>query len=234
MDTPRTSFRKPTTRTAVASRAARGCPDRERRRQLIEVAEGVFLEKGYHLATMDDIARLAGVSKKTIYVEFPGKAVLFDALLTERLAPLATPLPEDGRPMASVLCEYLQSVARIALSPRQIALTRLMVAESPRSPEVAQVLRAQRICNGDSALTVWLAAQATHGTLRLGDARQAASMLFGMSVGELLLGQLVKADPPPAEHEVTQRIARAVEVFLAAYAQPVTRTAARTPLRGRL
>ena len=209
----------------------------ERRRQLIAVAERVFLEKGYHLATMDDIARLAGVSKKTIYVEFAGKAALFDALLAERLAPLAAPIPEDGRPMAAVLSEYLLSVARIALSPRQIALTRLMVAESPHSPEVAQALRAQAVCNGDSALDAWLATQAARGALRLPDARQAGAMLFGMSIGELLLAQLIKADPPPAPSEVARRIELAVGMFLAAYAQPEgappLRAAARGPARPR-
>jgi AcrR family transcriptional regulator len=213
--------RTPAVPAACGPLTSRGCPDRERRRQLIAVAERVFLEKGYHLATMDDIARLAGVSKKTIYVEFHGKAALFDALLAERLAPLAAPIPEDGRPMAAVLSDYLLSVARFALSARQIALTRLMVAESPHSPEVAQALRAQAVCNGDSALDAWLATQAARGTLRLSDARQAGAMLFGMSIGELLLAQLVKADPPPAESEVARRIELAVAMFLAAYAQPV-------------
>ena len=75
----------------------RACPESARRHQLIEVAEEIFLERGYHAATVDDIARRAGMSKKTIYVMFESKAALFDALLSARLAPLAEPIPDDGR-----------------------------------------------------------------------------------------------------------------------------------------
>jgi AcrR family transcriptional regulator len=197
----------------------RPCPCGERRRQLIEVAEQVFLEKGYHQATMDDIARRAGMSKKTIYVVFPGKAALFDALLAERLAPLAAPIPDDGRPLAVALEEFLHAAARVALSSRQLALTRLLVAESPQSPEVVEALRAQSVCNGHGALDLWLATQAARGTLRLSDPREAAAMLFGMSIGQLVLAQIVKADPPPSEAAVTHRIAQSVRMFLAAFAR---------------
>jgi AcrR family transcriptional regulator len=206
---------------AGSSRAPRRyCVESERRHQLIAVAEQIFLEKGYHAATMDDIARRAGMSKKTIYLVFPSKAALFDALLGERFAPLAAPIPDDGRPMATVLMEFLTTVAHIALSPRQLALTRLMVAEVPHSPEVVQALRSQGVCQGDSALDVWLGQQAARGTLRLDDPRQAADILFGMSIGELILGQLVKADPPPSEDQVAQRIQLAVQMFLRACSTP--------------
>jgi AcrR family transcriptional regulator len=38
----------------------------ERRAQVIDAAEPVFLDKGYHLATMDQVASRAGMSKKTL------------------------------------------------------------------------------------------------------------------------------------------------------------------------
>jgi len=196
----------------------RGCAEAVRRHQLIEVAEEVFLERGYHAATMDDIARRAGMSKKTIYVMFQSKAALFHALLAARLAPLATPIPDDGRPHAEVLRLFLHSVARLVLSPRQMALTRLMIAESPQSPDVVRALRSQAVCNGDGALEAWLARQLARGTLTLDDPREAAAMLFGMSIGELALHQLAKGGPMPSEAELTRRIELSVRMFLAAHA----------------
>jgi TetR/AcrR family transcriptional repressor of mexJK operon len=197
----------------------RACPESARRHQLIEVAEEIFLERGYHAATVDDIARRAGMSKKTIYVMFESKAALFDALLSARLAPLAEPIPDDGRSLAQILVEFLSSVAHLVLSPRQIALTRLMIAESPRSPDVVRALRSQAVCNGDGALETWLAQQVRRGTLALCDPREAASMLFGMSIGELALRQLVKGEPMPSEDELARRIELSVHMFLAAHAQ---------------
>jgi AcrR family transcriptional regulator len=205
---------------AVGVVRARPCPEALRRGQLIDVAEQVFLERGYHLATMDDIARRAGMSKKTIYLVFPSKAALFDALLTERLAHLATPIADDGRPMHAVLLSFLTQMAHHALSARQMALMRLVVAESPHSPEVVQALKRQAICKNESALDAWLAAQVQRGALRLTDPREARSMLFGMSIGELVLCQLLKADPPPSESEVARRIELSVHAFLAAFATP--------------
>jgi TetR/AcrR family transcriptional regulator of autoinduction and epiphytic fitness len=211
----------------------RSVAEEAKRAQLIEMAEEVFLEKGYHAATVDEIARRAGVSKKTIYVMFDSKAALFDALLSARLAPLATPLPEDGQPLADVLIDFLTGVARSVLSPRHIALTRLMIAESPRSPEIEMALTRQAVCNGDGALEVWLAHQATRGVLACEDAHEAASMLFGMSIAELMLNQLVKSRSPLHERDIVRRIGVSVRMFLATFARVPDRSRARRGTRRR-
>ncbi|MFD1859893.1 TetR/AcrR family transcriptional regulator [Aeromicrobium camelliae] len=56
-------------------------PRTARRAQLLEVARGVFVEQGYHAASMDEIAERAGVSKPVLYQHFPGKLDLYLALL---------------------------------------------------------------------------------------------------------------------------------------------------------
>jgi AcrR family transcriptional regulator len=200
-------------------RRPRGFHDEAKRGQLIETAEEVFLEGGYHAATMDEIARRAGMSKKTIYVMFASKAALFDALLHARLAPFAAPLPDDQRPMEEILVEFLTGVARLVLSPRHLALTRVMIAESPCSPDIGAVLRRQAVCNGDGALEAWLERQTARGALACDDAREAASMLFGMTIGELMLNQLVKTYSPPQEHAIARRIRTSVHMFLGAFAR---------------
>ena len=56
-------------------------PREERRAQLLEAAQAVFVESGYHAAGMDEIADRAGVSKPVLYQHFPGKHELYLALL---------------------------------------------------------------------------------------------------------------------------------------------------------
>lgn len=56
-------------------------PRSARRAQLLEVALEVFVEQGYHAASMDEIAERAGVSKPVVYQHFPGKLDLYLALL---------------------------------------------------------------------------------------------------------------------------------------------------------
>lgn len=54
-----------------------------RREQLLQIALGVFAEKGYHAASMNDIADAAGVTKPVLYQHFDSKRDLYLALLDE-------------------------------------------------------------------------------------------------------------------------------------------------------
>jgi AcrR family transcriptional regulator len=63
----------------------------ERRRQqtrdhLLEAAAQVFGERGYHSASLDDIAAAAGFTKGAVYSNFKSKEDLFLALLESRFA----------------------------------------------------------------------------------------------------------------------------------------------------
>jgi AcrR family transcriptional regulator len=53
---------------------------------IMDAAEEVFVEKGYHDASMDEIAARAGVAKGTLYQHFPGKEDLVFALFERSLA----------------------------------------------------------------------------------------------------------------------------------------------------
>ncbi|NHA66925.1 TetR/AcrR family transcriptional regulator [Phycicoccus flavus] len=66
--------------SSTATRSTR-MPRSERRAQLLEAAQAVFVQSGYHAAAMDEIAEHAGVSKPVLYQHFPGKLDLYLALL---------------------------------------------------------------------------------------------------------------------------------------------------------
>ena len=79
------------TSTHTDTPAASGCRAVGRRAQLLDAAQAVFVQSGYHAAAMDDIADRAGVSKPVLYQHFPGKLDLYLALLDkhcEALEPL--------------------------------------------------------------------------------------------------------------------------------------------------
>ena len=52
-----------------------------KRRQILDGARKVFMDLGFDAASMGEIARTAGVSKGTLYVYFPSKIDLFEALV---------------------------------------------------------------------------------------------------------------------------------------------------------
>ena len=58
-------------------------PADQRRRQLLDIACGVFAQNGFHASAMDDIAAAAGVTKPVLYQHFTSKRELFAELLGE-------------------------------------------------------------------------------------------------------------------------------------------------------
>ncbi len=50
----------------------------ERRRQLLDAAVEAFLRFGFKKASMDDVARAAGVSRQALYLHFANKEALFE------------------------------------------------------------------------------------------------------------------------------------------------------------
>ena len=77
-------------------------PRADRERQMIEVAEDVFAERGYAAASMDDIAERVGVSKPMLYEYFRSKEGLLLACITQARAELrdATERAITGAPTA--------------------------------------------------------------------------------------------------------------------------------------
>lgn len=58
-------------------------PAAERRRQLFDVALGVFATRGFHATSMDDVAEAAGVTKPVLYQHFRSKRKLYLELLED-------------------------------------------------------------------------------------------------------------------------------------------------------
>lgn len=64
-------------------------PRELRRRQLLAVAEGLFVERGYAGASMDELATRAGVSKPVIYDLLGSKHAVFEACMAAAADELA-------------------------------------------------------------------------------------------------------------------------------------------------
>ena len=190
-----------------------------RLRHVLGVASAEFVRHGYAEANVSRIARDAGVSKKTIYARYPGKADLLVAVVSD----LATRYYE--RVMAAmsasagdpehVLTSFGSQAARNWATPEAVGIYRLVVSEVARFPELASIYR-NTMDRFRTTLAEYLREQCTAGTLDIADA-DAASHQFGMLVyGEIreksLLGETVTDD------DIDAVVRRAVHVFFTAYA----------------
>src|SRR5262249_24082656 len=140
-----------------------------RREKLIAAAEDAFLENGYHAARMDSIARRAGMSKKTLYRHFETKEALFAAVIGARAAAFMaqTDLPTISASPREALIALLGQVARLVLTPRSVALYRVVIAEGQRYPELANAFYREGPAKGRGPITRWLTAQKESGVLNI-------------------------------------------------------------------
>jgi AcrR family transcriptional regulator len=133
----------PTTETGP--RTARGA----RRRELIlDAAAAVFAERGYHAASIVDIANRAEIAKSVIYDHFASKADLHKALIeAEMEALIAHVAASVPAPEAASHEERLRAGidAFFSYVEQRPATWRLLVRDAPADPELLEVhARVQR------------------------------------------------------------------------------------------
>jgi AcrR family transcriptional regulator len=103
---------------SIDGRRVSRLPRSQRRAQLLDAAQRVFVANGYHSAAMDDIAERAGVSKPVLYQHFPSKLDLYLALLETQAETIVAAIKQalartdDNRErIHGVLCAYFDFVS---------------------------------------------------------------------------------------------------------------------------
>ena len=78
-------------------------PAAERREQLLDVATTVFSDRGFHGASMNDVAQAAGVTKPVLYQHFPSKRDLYLELVEGVSGQLAETVTTAARTKSDAL-----------------------------------------------------------------------------------------------------------------------------------
>jgi len=121
---------------------ARKAEPAARRDAILDAALTVFAERGFEAARLDDVAAQAGVAKGTLYLYFKDKEALFEEVvrsaaspIVERLSVLAT---APDMPMTLMLDALFGLFEKEVLGTRRKLLIRLIIAEGPRFPRIAE------------------------------------------------------------------------------------------------
>ena len=129
----------------------------EAKSRILEAANKVFAEKGYHEATMDDIAKRLGVSKGAIYLYFPSKEDLFEAMC--KTAPQAfkeilySSFSTDTNPVQSAT-QFFDKMLKLSASNPGLSFE--ILSEASRSPTLKRILK-QNHAEYEAVLTGFLA-----------------------------------------------------------------------------
>src|SRR5271167_3930403 len=126
---------------ATLERPATGPADDEgaKRRQIVDGARAMFLAQGFDAASMNDIARAAGVSKGTLYVYFKNKEELFEAIVEQECEAQAEGIfdidPND-HDVEAVLTRLGIAYVKFLCRPEKASAIRTVIAIAERMPEL--------------------------------------------------------------------------------------------------
>jgi AcrR family transcriptional regulator len=124
----------------------------ERRGAIIEAAMDEFIARGFAATRLDDVASRAGVAKGTIYLHFKDKEALFEELIRTAIVPLVNRLAGGPPPVGGSVRDMVEGFARTFIqevtTTRRGDIVRLIVAEGPRFPEIADFYYREVVSKG--------------------------------------------------------------------------------------
>jgi AcrR family transcriptional regulator len=133
----------------AANRAERAA---ERRGAIIEAAMDEFIARGFAATRLDDVAKRAGVAKGTIYLHFKDKESMFEELIRTAIVPLVVRLssspPPPGASVRDMVEGFAENFIKEVATTRRGDIVRLIVAEGPRFPAVADFYYREVVSRG--------------------------------------------------------------------------------------
>ncbi|UWQ18175.1 TetR/AcrR family transcriptional regulator [Jannaschia sp. M317] len=188
--------------------------------QVLDGARRVFMADGYEGASVDAIARAAGVSKATLYSYFSDKRLLFmevakaecslqideaDAILTESAQP------------REVLCVAADRMLSFFLSGFGQSIFRMCVAESERFPELGREFYETGPKLFRERMVAYLKCAVAEGQLKIDDLDLAADQFAELCKARLFPELMFNIRKSVTDAEKQRVIDGAVDTFLARY-----------------
>ncbi len=161
-------------------------PPRSRRKEtrpaeLLGAALDAFRARGFAATRMEDIAARAGVSKGTIYLYYPSKQAIFEALVRENLLPnlarVEAAMAASKARAPDKLRQVTAALAEVARDGRLLAIPKLVATEAGNFPDLARFYRQEVVARGLALIAGILEQGTAQGDFRRHDP-EAAARLF--------------------------------------------------------
>jgi TetR/AcrR family transcriptional regulator of autoinduction and epiphytic fitness len=191
----------------------------QKRRDILLAAKTAFREFGVDATSMDKIAELAQVSKRTVYNHFKSKEALvmylLNALWDEAL--LSSDI-EFGKSISieKQLAKLLDDEIDLIANKDYIELSRVAVGHFLFQPEAIQN-EMTGFVQEDTALYKWLESKKLEKKLTHTDTSKAFSQIHSLLKGSCFWPQLIHTKEVLSEKEKKELVEETVKIFLARY-----------------
>lgn len=183
---------------------------------ILEAARKVFMEKGYNVASMDEIAAAAPVSKATLYSYFKDKKELFSEMMKRRCEDLSDAVdkvietesePEEG--LRKIAMQFIG----MTQTSESVCVLGLIIAENKQFPELAETFY-DCVEQVRASVCRYLTFMEKLGVLKFKDKRRSATFFLNMLKGEYHMKQLLGLQTPPSEKEQKELVDETIHIFI--------------------
>lgn len=189
----------------------------QKRSAIVEAATELFLDSGYAGTSLAKVAENAGVSRATLFKQFPTKAALFDVIVAE-----AWRGAEDAQePPTGDLIAGLTALGRryvdLLTRPGMAGLFRIVIAELPRFPELGEAHFERGKMPYFDSVRRYLEAENRVGTAEIDDPELAATQFLGMISNYVFWPRMLLINWSPDEPSMNHVVDEAVLMMRARY-----------------
>ncbi|NOD64505.1 MULTISPECIES: TetR/AcrR family transcriptional regulator [unclassified Ruegeria] len=188
--------------------------------QVLRGAREVFMADGFEGASVDDIARAAGVSKATLYSYFPDKRLLFMEvaqtecrLMSERILSMI----DESKPAREVLQIAATQLTAFLVSEFAQQVFRICVAERDRFPELGRAFYEAGPQNGQRQMAAYLEKAVAKGELCIENVNIAAEQFSELCKVRIWARAVFGIQNSFNQSEIDEVATQAVDMFLASY-----------------
>jgi AcrR family transcriptional regulator len=197
--------------------------DGKKRRQIIEGAREIFMSAGFDAASMNDIARAAGVSKGTLYAYFDSKVALFEALIREERAHQPernVMFPADEPDATKALATYGRLLVEKITRTDKLEQARIVAFAAARFPSLGRAFYEAGPLYGAVKLKERLDAFVAAGKLQIDDTTVAARQFIDLCLGDILKRLLFRVVDTVEQDEIDLLVGQSVAMFMKVYGAP--------------
>ena len=178
------------------ARAARAA---ERRQAIIDAALEEFISRGFTATRLDDVARRAGVAKGTIYLHFKDKESMFEELIRTALVPLIgrlAPPPLAGGSIRDAVEGFARTFIQEVAGTRRGDIVRLIVAEGPRFPDIADFYYREVVSRGLTGMRALIELGIARGEIQQKDLARFPQILVAPAIVAVIWQSLFSRHAP--------------------------------------
>lgn len=147
-----------------------------------KAAVDTFIECGYDGATMEAIAKAAGITKRTLYARYPDKHALFVDVIPWALSRFEDPGSVDRKEqdIEQALLALGRAALKRATNPENVRLKRIAMNESGRFPEFKVTAESMMWSGRQRVVTELLRRHEANGDIKIDDIELAAEHFLAM------------------------------------------------------